>query len=72
MSPDTPKPLLDTIRKGFTATMKDPEFIAEANKAKLETTYVSGEEIDGHVNKIMSITPKAKELLSFLITKPKT
>ena len=52
--------------------MKDPEFIAEAKKSKLETTYVSGEEIDGYVNKIMGITPKAKKLLSFLVTKVKT
>jgi tripartite-type tricarboxylate transporter receptor subunit TctC len=70
LPPGTPKDRLDILRKAFAATMKDPEFIAEANKAKLETTYVSGEEIDGHVNKIMSITPRAKELLSFLVTKP--
>jgi tripartite-type tricarboxylate transporter receptor subunit TctC len=69
--PGTPNERLQILRKAFTATMKDPEFIAEAKKAKLETTYVSGEEIDGHVNKIMSITPKAKELLSFLVTKAK-
>jgi hypothetical protein len=51
--------------------MKDPEFIAEAEKSKLETTYVSGEEIENHVNRILSITPKARELLDFLVTKPK-
>ena len=67
--PGTPKERLELLRKGFAATMKDPEFIAEAKKSKLEVTYVSGEEIDGYVNKIASITPKAKELLSFLTTK---
>jgi hypothetical protein len=51
--------------------MKDPAFIAEAEKSKLETTYVSGEEIDSYVGQIYSITPKARELLSFLITKAK-
>ena len=69
--PGTPKERLQILRKAFAETMKDPEFIAEAKKAKLEISYVSGEEIDGHVNKIMSITPNAKELLSFLLTKPK-
>ena len=68
--PGTPKERLQILRKAFAATMKDPEFIAEAKKAKLEISYVSGEEIDGYVNKIMSITPNAKELLSFLLTKP--
>jgi tripartite-type tricarboxylate transporter receptor subunit TctC len=51
--------------------MKDPEFIAEAEKSKLETTYVSGEEVDKHVDQVLAITPKAKELLDFLATKPK-
>jgi tripartite-type tricarboxylate transporter receptor subunit TctC len=69
--PGTPPERLQILRKAFAATMKDPEFIAEAEKSKLETTFVSGEEIDGHVKKIMGITPKAKELLSFLVTKPK-
>jgi tripartite-type tricarboxylate transporter receptor subunit TctC len=68
--PGTPNERLQILRKAFAETMKDPEFIAEAKKAKLEISYVSGAEIDGHVNKIMSITPNAKELLSFLLTKP--
>ncbi len=68
--PGTPKELLQLLRKGLADTMKDPEFIAEANKSKLETTYVSGEEVDKYVNQVLSITPKARELLSFLMTKP--
>jgi tripartite-type tricarboxylate transporter receptor subunit TctC len=64
--PGTPKERLQLLRKGLADTMKDPEFIAEANKSKLETTYVSGEEVDKYVNQVLSITPKARELLSFL------
>lgn len=52
--------------------MKDREFLAEAKKSKLETTYVSGEEVDNYVKQVLSITPKARELLSFLIVKPTT
>jgi tripartite-type tricarboxylate transporter receptor subunit TctC len=70
--PGTPKERLQVLRKAFTDTMKDPEFIAEAEKSKLETTYVSGEEIDKYVNQVLSITPKAKEVLDFLVMKPKT
>jgi len=69
--PGTPKERLQLLRKGFADTMKDPEFIAEAEKAKLETTYVSGEEVDKYVNQVLSIKPKAKELLDFLAIKPK-
>jgi tripartite-type tricarboxylate transporter receptor subunit TctC len=72
LPPNTPKERLEILRKAFAATLKDPEFLAEAEKAKLETAYVSGEEIDGYVKKIAAVTPKAKELLSFLITKPKS
>jgi tripartite-type tricarboxylate transporter receptor subunit TctC len=52
--------------------MKDPEFIAEAEKSKLETTYVSGEEVDKYVAQVLAITPRARELLDFLVVKPKT
>jgi tripartite-type tricarboxylate transporter receptor subunit TctC len=69
--PGTPKDRLQVLRKAFADTMKDPAFIAEAEKSKLETTYVSGEEIDKYVGQIYSITPRTKELLSFLTTKAK-
>jgi tripartite-type tricarboxylate transporter receptor subunit TctC len=70
--PGTPKDRLQLLRKAFADTMKDPEFIAESEKSKLETTYVSGAEIDKYVEKVLSITPKAKELLDFLMVKPKS
>ena len=69
--PRTPKERLQLLRKAFADTMKDPEFTAEAEKSKLEVTYVSGEEIENHVDKVLAITPKAKELLDFLMVKPK-
>ena len=69
--PGTPNERLQLLRKGFAETMKDPEFMAEAEKSKLDITYVSGEEIEKHVDKVLSITPKAKEMLDFLMVKPK-
>jgi tripartite-type tricarboxylate transporter receptor subunit TctC len=65
--PGTSKDRLQTLRKGFAETMKDPEFVAEAKKSKLEITYVSGEEVDKHVDRVLSVTPRAKELLAFLM-----
>jgi tripartite-type tricarboxylate transporter receptor subunit TctC len=69
--PGTPKERLQILRKAFADTLQDPAFIAEAEKSKLETTYVSGEEIEKYVGQIYSITPRTKELLSFLTTKAK-
>jgi len=69
--PATPKERVQLLRKAFADTLKDPEFLAEAKKVKLEVTYTSGEEIEKYVEEMLSITPKAKELLGFLLTKPK-
>jgi tripartite-type tricarboxylate transporter receptor subunit TctC len=70
--PGTPKDRLQLLRKAFADTLKDPEFLAEAKKVKLEVTYVSGEQIDQYVQDMLAITPKAKELLHFLLVKPKS
>lgn len=70
--PGTPKERLQLLRKGFADTMKDPAFVAETEKSKLEVTYVSGEEVESYVKRVLAITPKAKELLDFLTVKPKT
>jgi tripartite-type tricarboxylate transporter receptor subunit TctC len=69
--PGTPKDRVQLLRKAYADTLKDPEFLAEAKKVKLEVTYTSGEEIEKYVDEMLTITPKAKELLSFLLTKGK-
>jgi len=70
--PGVPKDRLEILRKGYAATFKDPEFLAEAKKSKLHLDYVSAAEINGHVKEILDITPKAKEDLQFLVRKRKT
>jgi tripartite-type tricarboxylate transporter receptor subunit TctC len=69
LPPGVPKDRLQALRKAFGDTMKDPDFIAEAKKSKFDVTYVTGEEIEDYVDKVLSVTPKAKELLSFLMVK---
>ena len=69
--PGVPKDRLEILRKGFAATFKDPEFLAEAEKSKLYLDYVSADEINGLVKDILDITPKAKESLQFLVRKQK-
>ena len=59
------------MRKALKATLEDRQFLAEAKKSKLIITYVSGEKVEKFVDKIMAITPKAKESLQFLVAKQK-
>ncbi len=69
--PGTPKERLSILRKAFAATMTDPEFLSEAEKSKLDVTYVTPEQIATYVEQIMAMTPKAKESLQFLVRKSK-
>ena len=67
--PGTPKDRLAILRNGLADTLKDPELLAEANKAKLVITYVSGEKTDELVKEILSMPEEAKKSLSFLVRK---
>ena len=69
LPPGTPKSRLNILRKAYGATLKDPQFLAEAKKSKLIINYVSGEEIEKHVASILATPAKAKENLSFLVRK---
>ena len=71
LPPGTPKGRVNILRKAFKATLEDRQFLKEAKKSKLIITYVSGEKVEKFVDKIMAITPKAKESLQFLIIKKK-
>ena len=56
--PGVPKDRADALRQAFDATMKDPEFLADAEKAQLEITPVTGAAIETLVQEILQ-TPKA-------------
>ena len=66
VAPGTPEDRLEILRRAFKATLADTEFLAEANKAKLDVSYVSGEDIEKIVNGVLSISPNVKEDLQFL------
>jgi tripartite-type tricarboxylate transporter receptor subunit TctC len=56
--PGVPKDRADALRAGFMATMKDPDFLAEVQRAELEITPVPGEEVEALVKELYQ-TPKA-------------
>lgn len=57
-TPDVPKDRLDALRKAFEATMKDPEFIAEAKAANIEVRPLGADGVKRIADDILA-TPKA-------------
>jgi tripartite-type tricarboxylate transporter receptor subunit TctC len=57
LAPGTPKDRVQILRKAFMDTMRDPEFLAEAKKAQLDISPVSGEELGSIVNNIFKLDP---------------
>jgi tripartite-type tricarboxylate transporter receptor subunit TctC len=55
--PDLPADRLAALRQAFMDTMKDPDFLAEAEKGQLEITPVTGEDIQKLVEEVYK-TPK--------------
>lgn len=67
LPPGTPQDRVRILRTAFEATMKDPDFLADAKKARLIIDPVSGEELEKLVAGVFTISPalqaKLKEAL---------
>jgi tripartite-type tricarboxylate transporter receptor subunit TctC len=55
--PGLPAPIATTLRRAFDATMKDPAFLAEADKIQAEVLPTTGEEVQKLVSRLYA-TPK--------------
>ncbi len=67
--PGIPADRADALRRAFMATMTDPQFMAAAQKSKLEINPLSGDDVAALVNEVFtSVSPAAvartKEILS--------
>ena len=60
-TPGVPKDRLDTLRRAFDATMKDPEFLAEVERTKLSVNPFTGEELQTLVRSVNNISPDLVE-----------
>jgi tripartite-type tricarboxylate transporter receptor subunit TctC len=58
LPPGTPKDRVQILRRGFIETLKDPEFLADAKKAKLGVNPVSGEEIEKTIAGLFKLDSK--------------
>jgi tripartite-type tricarboxylate transporter receptor subunit TctC len=56
LPPNVPAPRLEALRRAFDATMKDPAYLAEADKLKIEVDPLSGAEVAALVEQV-SRTP---------------
>jgi tripartite-type tricarboxylate transporter receptor subunit TctC len=70
-APDTPPERVTALRRAFDATMKDPEFLAEAEKSQMDILPMSGEDAqkiaDSIVNTPPAIIARAKAILGDLL-----
>jgi tripartite-type tricarboxylate transporter receptor subunit TctC len=55
VGPGTPKDRVQLLRKAFVETLKDPEFLTDAKKSRLDTDPLTGEEIEKIVNQLFKI-----------------
>jgi tripartite-type tricarboxylate transporter receptor subunit TctC len=59
--PGVPVENVRILRRAFEATMKDPEFVAEAQKLRLELSPMNGEQVQKIVDEMTSVSPAAIE-----------
>jgi tripartite-type tricarboxylate transporter receptor subunit TctC len=67
LPPGTPKERVQILRRAYLDTMKDPEFLADAKKAKLDLNPDDGAGLERNVKEIFTLEPplvaKLKEIL---------
>ena len=68
LPPRTPKQRVEILRQAFDATMKDPEFLADAKKANLDIEPVTGQEMERLIAGVFKLNPalagKLKNILN--------
>ena len=53
-SPDLPPDRAAALRTAFAATMRDPAFLEDAQRIRLDVSLVTGEEVDALLNESAS------------------
>jgi tripartite-type tricarboxylate transporter receptor subunit TctC len=62
--PGVPADRARALREAFDATMKDPEFLAEAQKLNLDVDPVTGAEVEALIREVYASPPEAVKLAS--------
>ena len=69
LPPGTPQDRLQMLRKAMQDTLKDKEFLAETEKAKLDLNPVSGEDLETAVGEIFKMEPSMLPKLNDILFK---
>lgn len=69
--PEVPPARLNALRRAFDATMKDPAYLAEAERAKLEVNPLTGEEVEALVKEASATPPDIVKIVRDALAPPK-
>jgi tripartite-type tricarboxylate transporter receptor subunit TctC len=70
LGPGTPKDRVQILRKAFLETLKDKEFLAEAEKSRLDVDPIPGEEVAKIVGGLFKLEPGLLAKLKQIVSKP--
>jgi tripartite-type tricarboxylate transporter receptor subunit TctC len=70
-TPGAPPDRVEALRRAFDATMKDPEFLAEAERTKLTVGPLPGEELQKLVAEVSGLSPEMIEKVKAANAMPK-
>lgn len=70
MGPGVPAETVAVMRKAFLKTMKDPEFLAGADKARPEVDPISGEGIQREMGKFHNLPIRVIQLTKKIVGQP--
>jgi tripartite-type tricarboxylate transporter receptor subunit TctC len=62
--PGVPPERVQALREAYQTTLKDPEFVVEAQRANFEIDPVSGVEIQEAINKLFALPPETRAKLA--------
>ena len=69
LPPETPKERVQTVRKAFLDTLKDKEFLVEAEKSRLDVDPVSADEVQRIIGGLFKLDPALVAKLKDILTK---
>ena len=71
LPPGAPQDRVSALEAAFTKTFADKEFLAEAEKGRLEIDPVSAQQAQGLISEMMSMSPTVKAQLQKMLRSPK-
>ena len=70
VSPGVPADRVAMLRQAFADTMKDPQFVAEAQRMHADLSPTTGEQLSAFVNEALSFPPDIVEMLKEALREP--